>query len=109
MGFADGIAQYGGYEEGTGRVWLDDVSCHGYEDTIFDCDMRRPMGSPGCDHSEDAGVRCYLQGDCPTIIRYKLFNLLTHQTYWDTLRTVCALFIHSCINMVLDGTPCYII
>ncbi|XP_064010380.1 macrophage receptor MARCO [Pogoniulus pusillus] len=42
---------------GTGRIWLDDVNCHGNEHTILDC-PKPDWGVNNCSHSEDAGVEC---------------------------------------------------
>ena len=43
---------------GTGDILLDNVRCRGTELTLLECNTN-PIGqSDGCDHSEDAGVRC---------------------------------------------------
>ncbi|XP_072176515.1 scavenger receptor cysteine-rich domain-containing protein DMBT1-like [Diadema setosum] len=58
LGF-DGVAQsqqYFGW--GTGPIYLDDVGCNGYEDSIFDC-PHNGIGNHDCGHYEDIGVRCY--------------------------------------------------
>lgn len=46
-------AQFG---QGQDRIWMDEVSCQGTENDIFDCN--KTLGSHDCSHSEDAGVIC---------------------------------------------------
>ena len=43
--------------EGTGQIWLDEVSCDGTEDILLKC-VANPIGNHNCDHLEDAGVVC---------------------------------------------------
>ena len=43
---------------GTGDILLDNVGCRGIESSLLECNTN-PIGQPhGCDHSEDAGVKC---------------------------------------------------
>ncbi|XP_041463290.1 CUB and sushi domain-containing protein 1-like [Lytechinus variegatus] len=51
---AYGEAKFG---QGTGSIFLDDLSCIGTETSLLACD--RGHGSD-CSHAEDAGVRCFV-------------------------------------------------
>ena len=52
-----GIAQVeASFGAGTGRIYLDEVSCLGDEDNVLDCNY---TADHDCSHSEDAGVLCY--------------------------------------------------
>nr|XP_021526923.1 scavenger receptor cysteine-rich type 1 protein M160 isoform X1 [Aotus nancymaae] len=41
-----------------GKIWLDDVSCHGNESFLWECQHQK-WGSNNCDHREDVAVTCY--------------------------------------------------
>ncbi|KAM9346054.1 uncharacterized protein ABDE67_012667 [Symphorus nematophorus] len=45
------------FGEGTGKIWLDDVTCSGSERALTKCQHRR-FGTHNCNHGEDAGVVC---------------------------------------------------
>lgn len=48
------MARFG---QGTGPIFLDDLSCTGTELNILSC-PRQSLGSNNCGHNEDAGVIC---------------------------------------------------
>ncbi|XP_054664396.1 deleted in malignant brain tumors 1 protein-like isoform X4 [Grus americana] len=51
---APGAARFGW---GSGRIWLDDVSCTGQETNFFECGAKM-WGVHNCRHGEDASVVC---------------------------------------------------
>lgn len=46
-----------GFGQGTGNIFLDDVTCFGNESSILQCETNA-LGDNDCDHSEDVGVIC---------------------------------------------------
>ena len=58
------------FGEGTGKIWLDNLTCLGDETRLLDCPRapnKRTEGPPGlgvhnCTHREDVGVQCEVPG-----------------------------------------------
>lgn len=50
------------FGQGSGNILLDNLSCTGSEQTLFNCTHRNNMPltlfSNDCNHTEDAGVKC---------------------------------------------------
>ena len=64
LGYQDAVRALQGYqvEDGTGRIWLDDIACSGTEQNLASC-SHRGWGIHDCGHHEDAGVECFLNGN----------------------------------------------
>ena len=58
-GTAIGSARFG---QGSGSIWLDDVTCTGSEISLFYCGHLGVGVTRSCSHSEDAGVICSSRG-----------------------------------------------
>ena len=59
--YAIGALQGRFVQDGTGRIWLDDVECNGHEQNLSDC-RHGGWGRHNCRHYEDAGVECSSTG-----------------------------------------------
>ena len=63
-----GFGSYGtaivsaGFGQGSGSILLSNVTCTGSESTLASCGHLGVGVTRSCNHSEDAGVRCSLQG-----------------------------------------------
>ncbi|XP_015762004.1 PREDICTED: deleted in malignant brain tumors 1 protein-like [Acropora digitifera] len=59
LGFSSAAYQYHSahYGQGSGTIWLDDLSCQGGEASLFSC-PHLGWGNHNCYHSEDASVMC---------------------------------------------------
>ena len=47
------------FGEGSGLVYLEGLECEGDENSLLECPVQVELGLSLCDHSRDAGVRCY--------------------------------------------------
>lgn len=45
------------FGQGTGKIWLDNVTCIGVELALMNC-TASSSGVNSCTHAQDAGVRC---------------------------------------------------
>jgi len=45
------------FGQGTGRIWLDNVYCRGYENALRSC-RHAGWGTHNCRHSEDTSIAC---------------------------------------------------
>jgi deleted-in-malignant-brain-tumors protein 1 len=52
-----GIVIFGGYDDGSGQIWLSDVQCRGTEARLTDC-AHPAFGVHSCRYRQVAGVRC---------------------------------------------------
>ena len=48
-----------GFGQGSGLIWLDNVTCTGNESTLASCGHLGAGVTRSCSHSEDTGVRCF--------------------------------------------------
>ena len=78
LGYGPPIAvRYGAYYgQGSGYIWLYDLSCNGNERAIEEC-PHAGWGRHYCDHNEDAGVECVANGNSNYIT-----ILLVHVIAW---------------------------
>ena len=67
-----GSATFG---QGTGPIWLDDLSCSGSELTLLQC-SHRGLGSHNCTHSKDVGVVCF-GSKTGSLFKLKIFSDLS--------------------------------
>ena len=58
------------FGRGTGSILMDDLACHGTEESIFDCNYNRRHESSDT-HDQDVGVRCQNRG----LGRFNNFNI----------------------------------
>ena len=70
LGYRNGLArQRSFFGQGKGRIFMDDLSCSGNEENIFDCPYSG-WNRHNCDHGEDAGVECSLDTGKEVYVTY---------------------------------------
>uniref|UniRef100_A0A669CIG2 Soluble scavenger receptor cysteine-rich domain-containing protein SSC5D n=1 Tax=Oreochromis niloticus TaxID=8128 RepID=A0A669CIG2_ORENI len=73
------------FGEGTGQIWLNEVSCSGSESSLTDC-QHRGFGTHSCGHGEDAGVICSgIRLSGPQSTRCSGRVEIYHQKRWGTV------------------------
>ena len=77
---ARGNAYYG---QGSDQIWLDTLNCTGNESTIGEC-SHTGWGIHNCDHDEDAGVECVIDGNssCITMLLVYVCNSMSCSSIW---------------------------
>ena len=65
------LARTGGFRNGAGQIWLDNVACTGRENRLTDC-RANAFGVHNCVHGEDAGVLCPSER---ALLRHKHFTI----------------------------------
>nr|XP_039265941.1 scavenger receptor class A member 5-like [Styela clava] len=58
LGYVNGGVSSTKYGQGTGKIWLDDLSCTGTEPSLFHC-AHNGWGAHNCNHGEDVMMYCY--------------------------------------------------
>ncbi|KAH3730487.1 hypothetical protein DPMN_056477 [Dreissena polymorpha] len=121
------ILQPGDFDEGSGKIWLDDVSCSGTESSIVNC-VHSEWGIHNCIHDDDVGVICRKLAGRYIELKSIFTNLLLNLSeiillYNVTANVTCDVGYESNVcqimcqsdamwttsNCVLNGTSCNIV
>uniref|UniRef100_A0AAX7W4V4 Soluble scavenger receptor cysteine-rich domain-containing protein SSC5D n=1 Tax=Astatotilapia calliptera TaxID=8154 RepID=A0AAX7W4V4_ASTCA len=88
------------FGEGTGQIWLDEVSCSGSESSLTEC-QHRGFGTHSCGHGEDAGVICSGETLFKSRTILKPFPSLNRRTHYNhnQIYVFCVL----CLGIRLSG------
>ncbi|XP_052085684.1 scavenger receptor cysteine-rich type 1 protein M130-like isoform X2 [Mytilus californianus] len=57
LGFSNGISLGNAVDDGSGKIWLDDMGCTGSESKLKYC-SHAGWGTQNCNHGEDVGILC---------------------------------------------------
>ena len=68
-----GSEDSGGYDGGTGTIWLDNVQCKGTERDMSDC-QHRGWGVHNCRHSQDVSISCNSERHGPRKLHVCAYN-----------------------------------
>ncbi|CAG2239598.1 unnamed protein product [Mytilus edulis] len=58
LGYSTGVSLGSDVDDGSGRIWLDNVNCAGNEQQLMYC-SHEEWGSGNCNHNEDVGIYCF--------------------------------------------------
>ncbi|XP_076084460.1 macrophage receptor MARCO-like [Mytilus galloprovincialis] len=58
LGYSTGVSLGSDVDDGSGRIWLDNVNCAGNEQKLMYC-SHEEWGSGNCNHNEDVGIYCF--------------------------------------------------
>lgn len=53
-----GVSLGSDVDDGSGRIWLDNVNCAGNEQKLMYC-SHEEWGVGNCNHNEDVGIYCF--------------------------------------------------
>ena len=86
LGFPDAVSapRFARYGQGTGPIWLDDVSCLGTEPDLFACG-HIGIGNHNCRHFEDASAEC--SGMLESVMLALLHVYIVHSSKLSTSTT----------------------
>ena len=87
------------YGSGSGRIWLDEVTCHGNESSIVNC-PHDPFGVNDCSHSEDVSISCASSGSTSSTVP-QLFTTTVPTCKYISLQSL--LVIHCLLSCLYEA------
>ena len=94
LGFASAMSATATFGEGSGPIWLDEVSCSRSDLRLLDCN-HRGWNVHNCGHSEDAGIICEESsetGDGTVYWNFYSTTTLLTEIYFNDLSDISDLF-----------------